>query len=63
MFGLLTDTHGLFNLLIPGTSFFSGIENSSWLVSKFSDVTSNNLPLPPGWATTNYDFNVKANVI
>lgn len=26
-------THGLFNLLIPGTSFFSGIENSSWLTN------------------------------
>lgn len=24
-------THGLLNLLIPGTSFFSGIENSTWL--------------------------------
>lgn len=24
-------TYGLFNLLMPGTSFFSGIENSTWL--------------------------------
>ncbi|XP_021721287.1 rhomboid-like protein 15 [Chenopodium quinoa] len=24
-------TYGLFNLVIPGTSFFSGIENSTWL--------------------------------
>ncbi|CAO2820241.1 unnamed protein product [Amaranthus hypochondriacus] len=24
-------TYGLFNLIIPGTSFFSGIENSTWL--------------------------------
>lgn len=26
-------TYGLFNLVMPGTSFFSGIENSSWLAA------------------------------
>ena len=31
------DTYGLFNLLMPGTSFYSAIEASSWLVSTLSD--------------------------
>lgn len=30
---LVPDTYGLFNVLIPSTSFFSAIESSSWLVS------------------------------
>ena len=30
-----SDTYGLFNFLIPGPSFYSAIESSSWLVSIF----------------------------
>ena len=32
---LISDTNGLFNFLMPGTSFYSAIEASSWLVSIF----------------------------
>jgi len=32
---VVSDTFGLFNFLIPGTSFYSSIEASSWLVSLF----------------------------
>jgi hypothetical protein len=30
---LISDTNGLFNFLMPGTSFYSAIDASSWLVS------------------------------
>jgi len=32
---LISDTYGIFNFLIPGASFYSAIEASSWLVSIF----------------------------
>lgn len=35
MVSLISDTYGLFNFLMPGTSFYSAIEASSWLVSIF----------------------------
>lgn len=33
-----SDTYGLFNFLIPGTSFYSAIESSSWLVSVYEEM-------------------------
>ena len=32
------DTYGLFNFLMPGASFYSAIEASSWLVSIFNNL-------------------------
>lgn len=33
-----SDTYGLFNFLIPGPSFYSAIESSSWLVSTLMEL-------------------------
>lgn len=36
---ILSDTYGLFNFLMPGTSFYSAIEASPWLVSNLFGAT------------------------
>lgn len=35
-YSLVADTYGLFNFLVPGPSFYSSIESSTWLVSTSS---------------------------